>query len=96
MCRLFTPFVFVPLVGIAVEPLVAASTDVGTQVTRIVAGIVGYSRWPAAPECYRLCTAGEIVHFRDAKVPAKLGEHPLLVSQAATDDAVWTNACDIL
>lgn len=76
-------------------PLLAS--DLGAQTGRMLAGIVGYARWPVEPGHYRVCTAGYLAYL-----PADAASlEPLLGRKVSFRDvsdlpAGWENGCDIV
>lgn len=103
MRSFFAPSVLFLIGGIAVagalrvEQSNAASTDVGTQIARLVSGVIGYSRWPTPPDTYRLCVAGTSTYFNDALVGFdKIGGHDWSIRDITVNDAAATANCDLL
>ncbi len=93
--RLFTPLALILLGGLAVAGVVGA--DAGTQVGRVVAGILGYARWPAPPETFRFCLAGEVRHLHDARDSlGQMTRQPLSVRNLADHEAAKVADCDVL
>lgn len=99
----FAPTVLFLIGGIAaagalrVEPSNAASADVGTQIVRLVSGVIGYSRWPNPPDTYRLCVAGISAYFNDALAGFdKIGGPDWSVRGVTLDDTEATENCDLL
>lgn len=75
----------------------AANVDVPTQVIRIVTGIVGYSRWPVAPEIYRLCIAGDVSYLQEPQSRLSMpGEGGASVRIVHPGEILTDVGCDIL
>lgn len=101
--RLFALLALLSLGGIAasgalrVDSSDAANADVGTQALRIVTGIISYSRWPAAPETYRFCIAGDAAYLRDPQANlSKAGEHALSIHLVDAGETLAGAGCHIV
>jgi len=75
----------------------SALPEATPQATRVVLGIIGYARWPVAPETYRVCTAGEQGRLHELfENPASIGEHSVVVVPLAGGPADLAAGCDVL
>jgi hypothetical protein len=82
--------------GDAAAPKAAAPSEPSlTTVTTIVAGIVGYSRWPAQMKSIRLCTVGLGHGVEELLAAADLGSTQLSVPVRAATATTW-NECDAI
>jgi hypothetical protein len=74
-----------------------AATEPGRSVTTIVAGIVGYTRWPAEPRSIRLCTLGRGRGVDELLATGDLGSAQLSVPVRAAGDATGAaSECDAI
>jgi len=100
--RLIAPFLLFMLGSIAVAGVVgvpptnAASANTGTQIVRILSGIIGYARWPAPLEKYRFCSAGEQRHQQDIQDNLNPIDGHSLIFRQIGDESGWVANCDIL
>lgn len=75
----------------------AFASDLGMQTGRVLAGIVGYARWPVEPSYFRLCTAGYLAYLPgDAASLRALLDRKLLVRDVTDLSPGWENGCDII
>jgi len=79
-----------------VAPSNAASANVSVQIVRILSGLVGYARWPAAPEKYRFCSAGYQRYLRDVQEHLKQVDGRYLIFREIGNESEWMASCDIL
>ncbi|MDR1996434.1 YfiR family protein [Azonexus sp.] len=80
-----------------IRPASAASVDVGTQVGRVVAGILSYARWPTPVETYRFCTVGEVVYLHAGwKSLGQATSDPVTLHRLTGDESSWVADCDVL
>lgn len=102
MRRLVAPFLLFMLGSIAVAgvlgvpPSNAASTNTGTQIVRILSGVIGYARWPTPLEKYRFCSAGEQRHLQDIQDNLNQVDGRSLIFQEIGNAPEWVANCDIL
>lgn len=102
MRRLVVPFSLFMLGSIAVAgvlgvpPTNAASANTGTQIVRILSGVIGYARWPVPLEKYRFCSAGEQRHQQDIQDNLKSIDGHFLIFRQISDESEWMANCDIL
>lgn len=84
------------LCGFHAGPARAASGDAGTQLSRMLAGVLGYARWPASPSSYRFCVVGEVSRLRAAQSAlGALLDRPLAV-RALVGNKLLLDDCDVL
>lgn len=75
----------------------AAGIDAGTQVGRIVAGVLSYARWPMPVETYHFCTVGEVTYLHDGwKSLGQATSAPVSMRSLASDDSSWGADCEVL
>jgi len=102
--RLFAPSLLILFSSAAIaagalriEHSTAGGADVDKQVSRIVAGILSYARWPAPPETYRFCVTAEARYLGDAQNNlSRALARPVSVRRLAAQDANWAAGCDVL
>lgn len=92
MCRRLLSFCFLCA---AFGP--ALASDLGAQTGRVLAGIIGYTRWPVEPVEYRLCTAGYLAYLPgNAAALQPLLDRKLNVYDVSALQAGWETGCDII
>ncbi|MCL2344729.1 MAG: YfiR family protein [Desulfobulbus sp.] len=97
--RLLLPIALILLGGLAVAdaPRSASPDAASAHVDRVVAGIMGYARWPTQPETYRFCVAGKARYLHVGRDdPAQVAEYPVSVRNLTGDETGWAAACDVL
>ncbi|WP_168734380.1 YfiR family protein [Pseudothauera nasutitermitis] len=97
--RLLSLLAILALLG---APRPANADDAPAQVqepeaARVVLGILGYSRWPATLDAYRLCIAGRADELAALHAhPATVAQRPVHVHDISLDDPQLASACDAL
>ncbi|MDR0777534.1 MAG: hypothetical protein LBE81_13005, partial [Azonexus sp.] len=73
-----------------IRPAGAASVDVGTQVGRVIAGILSYARWPTPIETYRFCTVCKVDYLDGGwKSLCQATRDPVSLRRLTGDECRW-------